>query len=101
MASASQIRPGYGGHSGVLLGALIGCRSAASSSGLGSGTRALGVAAPVRGADGRVLAALSVVVPNDAGAQAVVPVLRTAARGASRALGALTGREGACCVTAV
>ncbi|MGY4977119.1 IclR family transcriptional regulator [Streptomyces sp. 900105755] len=55
---------------------------------------ALGVAAPVRGADGRVLAALSVVVPNDAGAQAVVPALRTAARGASRALGAPTGREG-------
>lgn len=39
VASASQIRPGYGGHSGVLLGALIACRSAASSSGLGSGAR--------------------------------------------------------------
>ncbi|MGW2517555.1 IclR family transcriptional regulator [Streptomyces sp. NPDC001617] len=55
---------------------------------------ALGVAAPVRGADGRVLAALSVIVPNDAGAQAVVPVVRTAARGVARALGAPTGREG-------
>ncbi|MEU5110967.1 IclR family transcriptional regulator [Streptomyces longwoodensis] len=49
---------------------------------------ALGVAAPVRGADGRVVAALSVIVPNDAGAQAVVPVVRTAARGVSRVLGA-------------
>ncbi|MEV5546063.1 IclR family transcriptional regulator [Streptomyces sp. NPDC052309] len=49
---------------------------------------ALGVAAPVRGADGRVVAALSVIVPNGAGAQTVVPVVRTAARGVSRALGA-------------
>lgn len=56
---------------------------------------ALGVAAPVRGADGQVVAALSVIVPNDAGAQEVVPVVRTAARGVSRALGAPTGREGA------
>ncbi|MGW7066727.1 IclR family transcriptional regulator [Streptomyces sp. NPDC054855] len=47
---------------------------------------ALGVAAPVRGADGTVAAALSVIVPNDRGAQAVVPVVRTAARGVSRAL---------------
>ncbi|WRZ89373.1 IclR family transcriptional regulator [Streptomyces sp. NBC_01007] len=47
---------------------------------------ALGVAAPVRGADGTVIAALSVIVPNEAGAQAVVPVVRTAARGISRAL---------------
>jgi DNA-binding IclR family transcriptional regulator len=53
---------------------------------------ALGVAAPVRGAEGRVVAALSVIVPNDADAQAVVPVVRTAARGVSRALGAPTGR---------
>lgn len=53
---------------------------------------ALGVAAPVRGAHGKVVAALSVIVPNDAGAQAVVPVVRTAARGVSRALGAPTGR---------
>ncbi|CAM5265197.1 HTH-type transcriptional regulator XynR [Streptomyces tendae] len=56
---------------------------------------ALGVAAPVHGADGRVVAALSVIVPNDAGAQAVVPVVRTAARGVSRALGVPNGREGA------
>ncbi|MGV9455352.1 IclR family transcriptional regulator [Streptomyces sp. NPDC003635] len=56
---------------------------------------ALGVAAPVRGAGGQVVAALSVIVPNDAGAQAVVPVVRTAARGVSRALGAPTGPGGA------
>ncbi|MFR0355178.1 IclR family transcriptional regulator [Streptomyces sediminimaris] len=54
---------------------------------------ALGVAAAVRGANGRVVAALSVIVPNDPGAQAVVPVVRTAARGVSRALGAPTGKE--------
>ncbi|MFF3501673.1 IclR family transcriptional regulator [Streptomyces sp. NPDC003247] len=54
---------------------------------------ALGVAAPVRGADGTVVAALSVIVPNDAGAQAVVPVVRMAARGVSRALGAPAARE--------
>lgn len=56
---------------------------------------ALGVAAPVRGADGRVVAALSVIVPADAAAQGVVPVVRTAARGMSRALGAPMGRQGA------
>ncbi|CAL9444527.1 IclR family transcriptional regulator [Streptomyces sp. enrichment culture] len=55
---------------------------------------ALGVAAPVRGLDGAVVAALSVIVPNDAGAQAVIPVVRMAARGASRALSVPTGREG-------
>ncbi|MGW5634962.1 IclR family transcriptional regulator [Streptomyces sp. NPDC003832] len=55
---------------------------------------ALGVAAPVRGPDGAVVAALSVIVPNEAGAQAVVPVVRMAARGVSRALGAPNGREG-------
>lgn len=48
---------------------------------------ALGIAAPVRGGDGTVMAALAVIVPNDASAQAVVPVVRTAARGISRALG--------------
>jgi DNA-binding IclR family transcriptional regulator len=48
---------------------------------------ALGIAAPVRAADGAVVAALSVIVPNDTVAQAVVPVVRTAARGCSRALG--------------
>ncbi|NGO09930.1 IclR family transcriptional regulator, partial [Streptomyces sp. HC44] len=48
---------------------------------------ALGVAAPVRDARGDVVAALAVIVPNDAGASSVVPVVRTAARGVSRALG--------------
>ncbi|GAA2570467.1 IclR family transcriptional regulator [Streptomyces fimbriatus] len=49
---------------------------------------ALSVAAPVRGPDGTVAAAVSVVVPRD-GAQvpALTPVLRLAARGISRALG--------------
>ncbi|MFI6609974.1 IclR family transcriptional regulator [Streptomyces sp. NPDC050507] len=49
---------------------------------------ALGVAAPVRDAGGNVVAALAVIVPNEANAQAVVPVVRTAARGVSRALAA-------------
>jgi hypothetical protein len=35
-----------------------------------------------------VVAALSVVVPNDAGARAQVPALKAAARGISRAVGA-------------
>ncbi|NGO77647.1 IclR family transcriptional regulator [Streptomyces sp. YC504] len=48
---------------------------------------ALGIAAPVRGADGTVTAALSVIVPNERCAQEIVPVVRTAARGVSRALG--------------
>ncbi|KAA0940286.1 IclR family transcriptional regulator [Streptomyces apricus] len=49
---------------------------------------ALSVAAPVRGADGAVGAAVSVVVP-ERGAQtaALVPAVRIAARGISRALG--------------
>jgi len=49
---------------------------------------ALGVAAPVRDARGEVVAALAVIVPNEAGASSVVTVVRTAARGVSRALGA-------------
>ncbi|WEO94177.1 IclR family transcriptional regulator [Streptomyces sp. FXJ1.172] len=49
---------------------------------------ALSVAAPVRGADGEVVAAVSVVVPR-AGAQvpALAPAVRLAGRGISRALG--------------
>ncbi|MDX2822881.1 IclR family transcriptional regulator [Streptomyces ipomoeae] len=49
---------------------------------------ALSVAAPVRGADGSVVAAVSVVVPR-VGAQVPVltPAVRVAARGISRALG--------------
>lgn len=49
---------------------------------------ALGIAAPVRDAGGTVVASFSVIVPNEPGASTVVPVVRTAARGLSRALGA-------------
>ena len=50
---------------------------------------ALSIAAPVRGKGGDVVAALSVVVPAmSADARAYVPVVRAAARGISRALGA-------------
>jgi DNA-binding IclR family transcriptional regulator len=49
---------------------------------------ALSVAAPVRGARGRVVAAVSVVVPvAGTRAPALVPVVRVAGRGISRALG--------------
>ncbi|WP_432181540.1 IclR family transcriptional regulator [Streptomyces sp. NBC_00063] len=47
---------------------------------------ALGIAAPVRDQRGSVLATLSVIVPNEPGAPDVVAVVRTAARGISRAL---------------
>jgi DNA-binding IclR family transcriptional regulator len=50
---------------------------------------ALSVAAPVRGQRGEVVAALSVVVPAEGSdARAYVPVVRAAARGISRVLGA-------------
>ncbi len=49
---------------------------------------ALSVAAPVRGAGGAVVAAVSVVVPYaDAQVPVLVPAVRLAARGISRALG--------------
>lgn len=49
---------------------------------------ALSVAAPVRGADGPVVAAVSVVVPEqDAQTPALIPAVRLAGRGISRALG--------------
>ncbi|WP_328492870.1 IclR family transcriptional regulator [Streptomyces sp. NBC_00414] len=49
---------------------------------------ALSVAAPVRGAGGPVAAAVSVVVPErDAQTPALIPAVRLAARGISRALG--------------
>ncbi|MFE7853923.1 IclR family transcriptional regulator [Streptomyces sp. NPDC057403] len=49
---------------------------------------ALSVAAPVRGAGGEVVAAVSVVVPHaDAQVPVLVPAVRLAARGISRALG--------------
>jgi len=47
---------------------------------------AAGVAVPVRNALNEVVAALSVIVPNDGRAQAHVPVLMAAARGVSRNL---------------
>ncbi|GGL79299.1 transcriptional regulator [Streptomyces fumigatiscleroticus] len=49
---------------------------------------AVSVAAPVRGPDGTVAAAVSVVVPHtDAQVPALIPAVRLAARGISRALG--------------
>jgi DNA-binding IclR family transcriptional regulator len=49
---------------------------------------ALSVAAPVRGPDGAVLAAVSVVVPqSDAQVPVLVPAVRLAALGISRATG--------------
>lgn len=48
---------------------------------------ATGVAVPVNGAGDTVVAALSVIVPRHTDAFSVVPVLRTAARALSRALG--------------
>jgi DNA-binding IclR family transcriptional regulator len=62
---------------------------------------ALSVAAPVHGPDGTVTAAVSVVVPHaDAQVPTLVPAVRLAARGISRALGwrpsiPLTGGDGA------
>ncbi len=49
---------------------------------------ATGVGVPVRGTDGTVVAALSVIVPNDSDARAPVPALMAAARGITRRLGA-------------
>lgn len=47
-----------------------------------------GIAVPIFGADGQVVATLSVIVPiNEENVAARVPVLRAAARGISRALG--------------
>jgi DNA-binding IclR family transcriptional regulator len=47
---------------------------------------ATGVAVPVRDAEGDVVAALSVIVPNDGRAQSLVPALLAAARGITRAI---------------
>jgi DNA-binding IclR family transcriptional regulator len=55
--------------------------------------KSLSVAAPVRGPRREVVAALSVVVPSDEhAASSYVPVVRAAARGISRAMGADTPR---------
>jgi DNA-binding IclR family transcriptional regulator len=55
---------------------------------------ATGVAVPVRNGRGDVVAALSVIVPNDGRAAALVPVLLAAARGITRALGARPDSRG-------
>ncbi|WNE95243.1 IclR family transcriptional regulator [Streptomyces luomodiensis] len=53
-----------------------------------------GVAAPVRGGDGEVVAALSIVIPAaDPNPRALVPALLAASRGISRAMGAPTADE--------
>jgi DNA-binding IclR family transcriptional regulator len=46
------------------------------------------IAAPVRGAAGEVVAALSIVIPSTLDARQYLPAVVTAARGASRAIGA-------------
>jgi DNA-binding IclR family transcriptional regulator len=53
---------------------------------------AVSVASPIRDAGGRVVAALSLVVPAAAHAAALVPAVRMAALGTSRALGYPPGR---------
>jgi DNA-binding IclR family transcriptional regulator len=55
---------------------------------------AAGLAVPVRGALGEVVAALSVIVPNDGHAQNNVPILLAAARGISRSLTGARSRTG-------
>jgi DNA-binding IclR family transcriptional regulator len=51
------------------------------------------VAAPIRGADDTVVAALSIIIPSrDDNVRGLVPPLITAARGISRVLGAPTTR---------
>lgn len=47
---------------------------------------ACGIAVPIRDPERRVIAALSVIVPNDDHAREVVPALQAAARGVSRSL---------------
>jgi len=49
-------------------------------------TAAAGVAVPIHGADGRVVAALSAIIPNDERAFHAVPALTTGAHGIHRAL---------------
>jgi DNA-binding IclR family transcriptional regulator len=61
---------------------------------------AVSVAAPIRDASGNVVAALSLVVPSTANAAALIPAIRMAARGSSRALGYLGGTDHAASATA-
>jgi len=55
---------------------------------------AVSVAAPIRDAGGRVVAALSLVVPATANPATLIPAVRMAARGTSRALGHPGGGSG-------
>ncbi|WP_433563237.1 IclR family transcriptional regulator [Nocardia sp. CA-151230] len=48
---------------------------------------ATGIAVPIRATGGRVVAALSLLMPNDGAARGAIPALRTAGRGISRLLG--------------
>jgi DNA-binding IclR family transcriptional regulator len=48
--------------------------------------RATGIAVPLRGPDDNVVAALSLIVPNDANARMPIPALEAAARGISRVM---------------
>jgi DNA-binding IclR family transcriptional regulator len=58
------------------------------------GLNAVSVAAPIFGPDDTVIAALSVVVPTEGGdPRSLVPVVRAAARGISRVLGAPSARR--------
>jgi DNA-binding IclR family transcriptional regulator len=52
---------------------------------------ATGIAVPLRGAGREVVAALSVIVPMDPEARMQIPALQAAARGISRAMGAVDG----------
>jgi DNA-binding IclR family transcriptional regulator len=47
-----------------------------------------GIAVPVRGPGGQVVAALAVIVPSDRNARTQIPALQAAARGVSRVMGA-------------
>lgn len=49
-----------------------------------------GIAVPVRDPNDRVIAAISVIVPNDVNARMQIPALQTAARGVTRVLGSQT-----------
>jgi DNA-binding IclR family transcriptional regulator len=52
-------------------------------------TRTAGLAVPVRDPGNRVVAAMSVIVPNDENARMQIPALQTAARGVTRAMARL------------
>jgi DNA-binding IclR family transcriptional regulator len=97
-AQPEDAEPGSGGLSAMELraalagvkqsGAAVVCRTRPS--------RTVSVAAPIRGADGDVVAALSIVVPDAATpAHKLVPLVGAAARAISRNLGHQTKASGA------